>query len=352
MLLRVVSTGYTSLLRCYKRYDLAFGHGARATSVAFSSYPGFLYSGDDFYLLAHSRMAVQETTIGNSNATRAAAYIKPTGTVFDWIRNMVANRLATDGASWAQTFARYNSGTYNNQFMVVDYKAFEQGAGARALKPGALWVLEQIPGLIESHDMTHVLRAAGYWQSSNEPAFKRIFDQSNNTASVTRFGPWFSHDGSPRARIFARDAPKVHDLAGMQALMRYNNFLREPLARCTETAFGDCLPLHASGENSIAGRSDLNPKTGTYPFPALGHRNHGAIDAKITSHALFFGDGQAAGNGGKGKGNPWHGPTCTAVSGPTTQSGKTIFKWSESGFEGPFEGLPDVWNFTWTTMAF
>ena len=348
---QVTWSSYNAMLRAYKRYDLGFGHGARATSVAFSSYPGFLYSGDDFYLLAHSKMAVQETTIGNSNVTRAAEFIRPTGTVFDWIRNVVANRLAVDGASWSELFARYNSGTYNNQFMVVDYKAFDQGTGT--VKPGALWVLEQIPGLVESHDMTRVLARAGYWQSSNEPAFKRVFEQSNNTASVDRFGPWFSHDGSPRARIFARDAPKVRTLADMQRLMRYNNFTRDPLSQCKATAFGDCLPLHASGENSIAGRSDLNPPDGSYPFPALGHRNHGAIDAKITSHGLFFGGGGEGEGEGDGKDKaPWHGPAAVAVAGPTTQGGSTVFKWSEAGFAGPFVGLPDVWNFTWTTMAF
>ena len=35
---------------------------------------------------------------------------------------MVANRLSRTGASWAQIFEVYNSGTYNNQWMVVDYE--------------------------------------------------------------------------------------------------------------------------------------------------------------------------------------------------------------------------------------
>jgi hypothetical protein len=36
----------------------------------------------------------------------------------------VANRLAVDGKSWTKIFRRHNSGTYNNQWMVVDYKRF------------------------------------------------------------------------------------------------------------------------------------------------------------------------------------------------------------------------------------
>lgn len=51
-----------------------------------------------------------ETTIGNSNKD-LLAFIQPEGTVLEGIRNMVANRLATNGATWADIFERYNSGT-------------------------------------------------------------------------------------------------------------------------------------------------------------------------------------------------------------------------------------------------
>ena len=34
---------------------------------------------------------------------------------------MVSNRLAQSAASWATIFEKFNSGTYNNEWMVVDY---------------------------------------------------------------------------------------------------------------------------------------------------------------------------------------------------------------------------------------
>ena len=55
---------------------------------------------------------------------------------------------------------------------------------------------------------------------------------------------------------------------------RYNDFKNDKLAACK------CTPPY-SGENGIAARSDLNPPDGTYPFTALGHRLHGAIDVKV-----------------------------------------------------------------------
>lgn len=52
-----------------------------------------------------------ETTIGNNNPA-LWKNVKPTGSVFEWLRNIVANRLATTGNQWADIFSKYNSGTW------------------------------------------------------------------------------------------------------------------------------------------------------------------------------------------------------------------------------------------------
>jgi len=36
--------------------------------------------------------------------------VKPSS-VLEWVRSIVANRLATSGSEWAYIFAKYNSGT-------------------------------------------------------------------------------------------------------------------------------------------------------------------------------------------------------------------------------------------------
>jgi len=48
------------------------------------------------------------------------------------------------------------TGTYNNQYMVVDLKKVTLG---RELANGTLWVIEQIPGLVVGADQTSILRA-------------------------------------------------------------------------------------------------------------------------------------------------------------------------------------------------
>lgn len=112
--------GLQSMLRIYKTYDMPFasvnastyGKPIPAQRITFSSYPGTLYSGDDFYMTT-AGLAVIETTLGTYNKT-LLGLINPL-TVMDWMRNMASNRLATSGQEWASFFRQHNSGTYNNQ---------------------------------------------------------------------------------------------------------------------------------------------------------------------------------------------------------------------------------------------
>lgn len=40
--------------------------------------------------------------------------------------NVTVLRLARNGKEWTDVFSAFNSGTYNNQFMIIDYNKFEQ----------------------------------------------------------------------------------------------------------------------------------------------------------------------------------------------------------------------------------
>jgi hypothetical protein len=78
-----------------------------------------------------------------------------------------------------EAFARANSGTYNNEFHVVDYNLFEAslrqapstlpGRPALRLVPGVLTIVDQLPGNVEIQDRTDWLQEKGYWASYNRP---------------------------------------------------------------------------------------------------------------------------------------------------------------------------------------
>ncbi|XP_033618561.1 putative phospholipase B-like 2, partial [Fukomys damarensis] len=315
---------YQYMLRILKKYQLQFREGpgenhtlAPGNKLVFSSYPGTIFSADDFYVLG-SGLVTLETTIGNRNPA-LWKYVQPEGCVLEWVRNTVANRLAVDGASWADVFKRFNSGTYNNQWMIVDYKVFIP-SGPR-LDSGVLTILEQIPGMVVVADKTAELYEKTYWASYNIPSFESVFNASGLQALVAQYGDWFSYSKSPRAQIFLRNQSLVHDLDSMVRLMRYNDYLHDPLSRCAA-----CDP-QPNGENAISARSDLNPADGSYPFPALRQRSHGGIDVKVTSRSLA-----AA-------------MSLLAVSGPTWDQ-VPPFQWSTSPFRDTLHmGHPDLWKF-------
>ena len=56
---------------------------------------------------------------------------------------MVANRLSRTGSEWTSIVSWHNSGTYNNQWMVVDFNRIQEDG---TLQDGTLWVYEQLPG--------------------------------------------------------------------------------------------------------------------------------------------------------------------------------------------------------------
>lgn len=270
-------TDYSSMLRILKRYEFYFrkvpscSEPVLGHNITFSSYPGTLTSIDDFYVLS-SAMVVTETTnqIYNKDLFKKITPLS----VLESVRISVANRLAEHGNDWSQTFSAHSSGTYNNQWMVVDFKQYDEFL--HTILPGFLTVLEEIPGLIQYKDMTSVLLNTSYWASYNVQYYKETYHASGLPEMVARYGDFFTHDHCPRANIFRRDHLTVNDFKTLTKLMRYNDFQHDPLSKC------NCTPPY-SACNAISARNDLNAPNGTYPFHILGFGLLGATDLKLTS---------------------------------------------------------------------
>lgn len=264
-------TSYTWMLRVLKKYSLNF-RSSHSAEVAFSSYPGVIFSIDDFYITS-ARLVILETSIANFNAALWAD-VKLGHFTFEFIRNSVANRLAVNGSHWAEVFSQENGGTYNNQFMIVDYKK------AATKSSGLLTVLEQLPGMIAYSDRTAALLKTSYHASYNVPMYEVIYSASGYEEMAARYGDFFSYQKTARARIFARDQARVTNLTSLYRLMRYNDMFHDPLSRCEQ-----CTPKW-EGKYAIAARADLNDPNGSYPIPFIGFQDEGAIDAKMTSGKL------------------------------------------------------------------
>jgi len=300
---------YGAMLRIYKHYSFELAEPAwQGSSTSFSSYPGILSSVDDFYLTKETNLAVVQTTNSIFNQT---LYDQVTHeSVLTWQRMRVANALASSGEAWFEAFRTQNSGTYNNQYMVMNLARFEPGA---ALLDGLLWVVEQIPGLVVGEDKTATLEM-GYWPSFNVPYFREIYERSGYPEFKRRHaarGPEYAravsgidYQTAPRAKIFRRDAGNVHDIDSLKYIMRSNGWPEDP--------YSGGSPMGA-----ICSRGDLDPKS-----PVAG----GCYDTKGTNFEMA------------------KEMRSEAVNGPTAQ-GQPVFRWTNEFASVSHVGQPSDFDF-------
>lgn len=302
---------YGEMVRIFKYYDFALGADVFG-KAGFSSYPGVAGSTDDYYLLS-SGLVVTETTISMLTDEPYDMLDDNKAKVPDFMRIMVSNRLAKNGADWARYMTKTSAGTYSSQWVIVDYNLFNPGS---PVKTGTLTVLEQVPGMSRTADLSARLQERGFWASENRAWFPEIRKSIGAADAEDLHGRLFSAEHNPRANIFAATAPKVQTLADMRDEMRRNKWPHEVDGGETNT------PDHA-----IAARGDLDKEN-----PSA----NGAVDSKVTNSCLA------------------RMLQCDAISGPTADDQRP-FRWTESGkelFPGvPHNGLPNVWNFDWVRMT-
>lgn len=205
-------------------------------------------------------------------------------------------------------FEQYNSGTYNNQYMIVNYNLFQVG---QPLPPNTLWVVEQIPTLVVGGDLTNQLER-GYFASYNVPYFKEIFNLSGYPAVVAKKGTQYSYQLAARAEIFRRDQGTVVDMESFKAILRYNDFHHDPYS-------------HGNPMRAICSRGDL-----IVGNPML----MGCYDTKVTNNYLQ-------------KGRHSH-----AINGPTRSHGLPPFSFDAFPNNQQHDGKMSLYFFLFSFVRF
>ena len=327
---------YYAMLRVFKVYDFSF---AVQSPISISSSPGLLHSKDDFY--ATPQLVVMETTnfVGNDSMTEWVLH-HANRSVLSWQRAMVATTTATSGKEWTTLFSRENSGTYNNQWIVVDFSTFK--IHHPLPKKDAVWIAEQVPGLVLSRDVTHDITSIfhQYWPSFNVPNQREIFE-------ISGYGPaaqWDnasnpgSYTGAPRYKIFKRDAQKVRTVQDHKDIMRYNRFRTDPI--CALPMYGTDGP---SGSCAVSARGDLiapAPQAASSSQQQSGEGTSrkaspfGGVDAKVIALTEQRGGGEVVVN---------------IVNGPSWDD-EPVFDWSEFPTV-PSLGLPRKYDFEWVKLS-
>lgn len=313
---------YESMTRVYKKYSIPYRHNPGRV-ISFSSYPAMISSLDDWYQI-NTGLVVTETTIANNNAS-LWKNVKH-DQVLNWYRSMVANRLAKDGKEWMHIYEKHNSGTYNNQWMVVDYNRFSPSSGPSA---GFLWVGEQLPGHFYFEEQTEFLKQHSYWISYNRPFYPYIFNLSNQWELVEKYGDHFSWEKTARSVLFRGMQANVVNRSAYERVLRWNDYTKDPIGT------QGCKHGTRSASNAISERGDLT--TGDC-ISDIAQINEGGTDAKYTTY--------------KGMINAARRLETTLQSGPTHDL-VPPFRWSNSPFKHVAHiGQPDLFAFPWVNVSF
>ncbi|KAJ5075778.1 phospholipase b-related [Anaeramoeba ignava] len=302
-------SGFVSLSRVWKEYNFKL-NSANVQSIVFSSYPGVIFSVDDFYVTS-AQLGVLETTFNIFNDSLYKEYIT-NQTILTWLRVTAVNRLCTNGPDWIQMMNSINSGTYNNQWLVLDHKLFTKG---EPIQDNLLWVLEMIPGYTWYGDVTDWLRNRTWYPSINTPTNLFLFDIAGFAEKVKEVGNYWSYWNCSRMLIMERDLNnKVYSYETFKEFMRYNHYQVDPLSN------GDPA-------ESISSRYDLRiTNTSDHKLQAAAF---GALDSKTVNHLQIF-DMQF-----------------DAVSSPIHKWVPVwefgVGKWADV----PHQGIPQRWEFPW-----
>ena len=308
-------TTYNKLIRIYKEYKYVPNSAfpIKSKTITMSSYPAAVNSQDDFYI-TDANLYICETT--NHVMDLNLFDLLDPNTLMCWMRTMVANRLTDDSYSWTQIFSKYNSGTYNNQFQILDLKLID--TINKKIYPGAFYIVEQLPGSCDTQDITEHLKK-GYWPSYNTPFIRAVRERSGVIDAVIKnpnLTATQDYDTCARAKIFRREQTKVKDIESYKNLIRYNDYLNDE--------FSEGKP-----NLSIAARYDLNDEESSSCY--------GATDAKFASINEIKTTGKKK---------------VHIISGPTTNQ-QEPFSWSKAycKFTDPIRfkviGQIDEYNFDW-----
>ncbi|CAK9038124.1 Phospholipase-B 81 (PLB) [Durusdinium trenchii] len=294
---------YSNTNRIMKHYRFAFSDPSTAAQeISFSSYPGYLESLDDFYMLG-SGIGWTQTSLAVMNHSLYDDHVKPES-LLAWQRVRVASAMAHTAPEWAETFAKEASGTYSNQYMIIDFKLFEP---KQPLPDDLFWVVEEVPGMVVAKDQTERLRQ-GYFSSYNIPFYPSVYDATGYPEMRAKHGTFWTFDLNVRAMQFRRDQGKVRGLDGLKEILRYNDFEKDALSFDGQRQ----NPLYA-----ICSRGDLSDS---------GAASFGCYDTKVTNDRLV------------------KNLQAEILNGPTRSHSLPTFSWSQFP-KDRHEGLPQSYEF-------
>jgi hypothetical protein len=195
-----------------------------APRVSLTTQLGLVSSVDDFFINSNGLM-IFETTVTLQNRS-LSDNVRP-ATVMNWMGTILAAFVAENVSGWADAFLAHNSGTYNNEYFVVDSKLLRGGARVPA---NLVRSVLQLPGPWRfEEDLTDELYREGFIASFNVPknqagARMMEWDRAGGAAGC-------SYYECPRYLISKRESPRLSDWETFKRFMRCAGYKRDVYAK-------------------------------------------------------------------------------------------------------------------------
>ena len=260
---------YSAITRIQKTYHLVTPSNT-SMDLFFTSYPGLVSSGDDFFITSHN-LAISDSNLLCLN-TSLYESMTPSG-LPNWLRITAAATLATTAPEFVE-YIQYNlTGTYPAQYLVVDYDLIESDSDLKdnGIPANCTMLVETYPLGSASEDVASIINDDNHFAMYTVPHIDSVYELMGYKARVQENDDssfYWSKDDSSRYNQFGNQ--KILDLSTAKAAIRYNKYQNDNELR------NPYLNDERDAGSAIAARYDLREEEdGAAP------NSLGSIDAKV-----------------------------------------------------------------------
>ena len=213
-------TGFYELLRTYKSIDYAFEGdnqilGLKPIKMKYSSYPGILFSGDEYYTIENN-LAITQTSLSTIFPERLVNGLNKKEYIPEFMRIMTINFLSRTGKEWVKNFEKLYNGNhiYFASWIIVDYNKINSNKNL-------IFIAEEVSENVMTIDYTKEFLKKGFYGSYNLPFFKEHTVQTG----ISYFNLNLDDKKyNPRGYLVKSLINEVNDIQSFQDLLTYNKY--------------------------------------------------------------------------------------------------------------------------------
>lgn len=327
-------SSYVELIRTLKCYNFEMDFNNQSNNdnnirinhkinISFSSYPGVLFSADDYYVI-NSRLSIHQTTLNTLNDNIYVDVINYDKFIFAFIKIMTVNFRSNSAKEWVSLYTLEKNSLYITQWVVVDYKVLEdinklikrQNEEDIVFFNELIYIVEEIPRQILNEDSSKRLYSTGYITSFNSLYFKenkKLMGYEN-----------YSIFNLNSSRVYPREyiANKIHS-----SILNINDFNKNLISyngfQLNNKEFDD--PSDSNPTYGIMSRGDLKNIDKSYQ----GGIDYKTINLKMIKQNKFY-----------------------AKLGPTSYGNCGIFEFNDNDDMTYYKGVSRRFNFSEIVFSF